>query len=244
VKRREHYQERRAHADGWEVWELFGNKKFIVSSFTPDGVYEIEPDKDGWLPWYPTEGSACPVDGDQMVEVDHFEDKEVRRFKGKAGDTRWEKTSQFNITRYRLVEEEIIKPCSICGKGPYDSEDVYVGTGDGTGNSFAHKSCYDKREAEQVDPYAELKAAYEAGETIQVMCSYGWEAAKTPSWSYPVEEYRVKPTTVKMWQWVVGTGGHTMLTNGFFPTVEEMEREYRLHKVIQRADWTEIEVPE
>jgi hypothetical protein len=152
MKRRSHYQERRAHADGWKVWELFGNKEFIASRFTPDGVYEIEPDKDGWVPFYATEDSVCPVDGGQMVEVDHFEDKEVRRFKGKAGDTRWEKTSQFNITRYRLVKE--------------------------------------------VDPYAELKAAEKAGETIQAIVGCVWrDCFGDLVWSQPPEQYRVKPKT-------------------------------------------------
>jgi hypothetical protein len=104
VKRREHYQERRAHADGWEVWELFGNKKFIVSSFTPDGVYEIEPDKDGWIPFYATEDSVCPVDDGQKISIDNNYPEHIINI-DEAGSRVWSNAPRYPITRYRLVED-------------------------------------------------------------------------------------------------------------------------------------------
>jgi hypothetical protein len=46
--------------------------------------------------------------------------------------------------------------CSICGF-ELKPDDVHIGTGDGTGKSFAHESCYYRHES---DRYKELAMFY------------------------------------------------------------------------------------
>lgn len=52
--------------------------------------------------------------------------------------------------------------------------------------------------APEVDPYAELKAAFKAGKVIQTRRSLGcdwtdWHISYEPTWTSPVENYRIKP---------------------------------------------------
>lgn len=50
------------------------------------------------------------------------------------------------------------------------------------------------------DPYAELKAAFAAGKTIQGYSLHDeqWRDLPAPAWSRPAEDYRVKPEPVKV----------------------------------------------
>ena len=76
-KRRPHYQERRAHADGWEIehrmitmqdgWRpVFNHPDFD----NPNLEFHIVPDADGWLPWYGSEDGKGPLEGNPMVEAE------------------------------------------------------------------------------------------------------------------------------------------------------------------------------
>lgn len=63
-------------------------------------------------------------------------------------------------------------------------------------------------------------------------------AYREVSWA---ELHESKPKTVKMWQWVVKYGtGAPCITTHFFKS----ENEVKGVDIIQRADWTEIEVEE
>ncbi len=79
-KRRSHYQERRAHADGWEVEVYVSREKVGLPSSNPrwlgDLKYRIVPDADGWLPWYGTTNGIGPFDDNPVVQV-QFSDGEV-----------------------------------------------------------------------------------------------------------------------------------------------------------------------
>lgn len=53
------------------------------------------------------------------------------------------------------------------------------------------------------------------------------------------------PKKVKMWQWVLQhEKNYLCMTVYFHATREKVEAEYPDYKVVQRADWTEIEVEE
>lgn len=51
-----------------------------------------------------------------------------------------------------------------------------------------------RRPLPSADPYAELKAAHAAGKVIEVRPIIGeWLTEPLPTWSFPVERYRIKP---------------------------------------------------
>ena len=71
MKRRAHYQQRRAEADGYTIVNKNGEQIHdIIWSRWAEGGLHIKPDKEGWIPWYPTEYSVCPVDNGQIVDID------------------------------------------------------------------------------------------------------------------------------------------------------------------------------
>lgn len=103
--------------------------------------------------------------------------------------------------------------------------------------------------------HAELKAAFEYGVPIQSQVKKidtwtDWKDDPDPKWS---EEdwidYRIKPKEkqkVKMWQWVVYNELVEIYTldDLFYVDRAAVEENYSGldYKIIQRADWTEIEV--
>lgn len=113
MKRRPHYQERRAHADGWviecrqegmEAWSLVERPWFAESC-----EYRIIPDKDGWLPWYATEDSKCPVPPDTQVEIETSDDQDLGAVP--AGSLSWHDCGAgCSIVRYRIVQQAEIDP--------------------------------------------------------------------------------------------------------------------------------------
>lgn len=79
-----------------------------------------------------------------------------------------------------------------------------------------------------------------------------WLEVNNPLWKEEVK-YRLvepepeKPKTVEMWQWVVRgkLSGHIWKTDRFYQCVEDLQKvwDHENYDVIQRADWTRIEVP-
>jgi hypothetical protein len=70
-----------------------------------------------------------------------------------------------------------------------------------------------------------------------------WE--KVAGW-WSAAEYRlIEPQNkkIKMWQWVVNTGKAVYLT-AFYETQEQVIKGWLGSRIIQRADWTEIEIEE
>jgi hypothetical protein len=113
MKKHKHYQQMRAMADGWEVEVQRGNGFWALSSYVVSDEslkYRIVPDKDGWIPWYPTEYSVCPIDNGQIVDIDTKITGLRKQYKTECWH--WSNIWSNNvpngniITRYRLVEEE------------------------------------------------------------------------------------------------------------------------------------------
>lgn len=106
-QRRPHYQERRAHADGWdiEVWNTISKmwRPCEVPYFVTSCKYRIVPDADGWLPWYAHEGAVCPVPEGVAYEVRHrngiISDSACKLW--------WDTKSHVNthIVAYHIIEE-------------------------------------------------------------------------------------------------------------------------------------------
>ena len=113
MTKHKHYQQMRAMADGWEVEVQRGNGFWALSSYVVSDEslkYRIVPDKDGWIPWYPTEYSVCPIDNGQIVDIDTKITGLRKQYKTECWH--WSNIWSNNvpngniITRYRLVEEE------------------------------------------------------------------------------------------------------------------------------------------
>lgn len=81
---------------------------------------------------------------------------------------------------------------------------------------------------------------------VQIMCDEKWLSIVGPNWDSMYEYRLVEPAKkkVKMWQWVVEYTGRVTLTSYFYTTEKEAMNFWCGCKVIQRADWTEIEVDE
>lgn len=104
--------------------------------------------------------------------------------------------------------------------------------------------------------HAELIKAWADGTTIESKRKDSddtmWMIDPNPSWGYDWLEFRIKPKEkqkVKMWQWVFKNtwGNKTIvgITESFFAneqSVEEVVGDDKHVSIIQRADWTEIEV--
>jgi len=59
-------------------------------------------------------------------------------------------------------------------------------------------------EVRKVDEYAHLKEAYFQGKTIQLLIDGKWKDIKsTPTWNYPIKDYRIKPKTKTLVKWLV-----------------------------------------
>ena len=120
-KRRPHYQERRAHADGWEIEHRMITMQFAGFAPTywnedgwrpvfnhpdfdnPNLEFHIVPDADGWLPWYGSEDGKGPLEGNPMVEAE-FSDHQ--RLVGTQGNWTWGS----GIKLYRPHQEPAEKP--------------------------------------------------------------------------------------------------------------------------------------
>ena len=100
--------------------------------------------------------------------------------------------------------------------------------------------------------HAELMKLYAEDATETDIVWERWEYAKPPDYTWndcynvpiwnPDWEYRRKPKTVKMWQWVyTGLSGRIHLS-GFYPNKEAVEDDMQNATVLQRAEWTEIDV--
>lgn len=69
---------------------------------------------------------------------------------------------------------------------------IYV---DGNSAVCYSPNCFELVVREETDPYAELKAAYAEGKTIE-MCfenGTGWSRISNPHFDFPPEKYRIKP---------------------------------------------------
>ena len=96
------------------------------------------------------------------------------------------------------------------------------------------------------DPYAELKAAAkDPMKQVRLKCN-PWPKEDTliSMWAYPPEDYEIrdKPKAkVKMWLWVLQGNDGKFITSSYFyetaPVIDDL-------KVIQRLDWSMIEVEE
>jgi hypothetical protein len=106
--KRSHYQERRAHADGYEIEVLdIGNKWSHINDprFQDDTKYRIVPDTNGWLPYYATEDSVCPVGHNDRVDT-VWSDGDTRA-NVQASQHKWSGAYEFDfvITHYRPHKE-------------------------------------------------------------------------------------------------------------------------------------------
>jgi len=103
--KRNHYQARRAHADGWEVeymfeglWDTILNPSFMLNT-----EYRIVPDANGWIPFYATEDSVCPVEGVVVDLVCVYNDELTEAASMPSNQATWNKYSA--ITHYRPHKE-------------------------------------------------------------------------------------------------------------------------------------------
>ncbi len=82
---------------------------------------------------------------------------------------------------------------------------------------------------------------------VQYEIEGDWYVAHTPTWnekgSFRLVEPEPVKRRVKMWQWVFyNIANNPTITNRFFPSEEAFREAMHGYSVIQRADWTEIEV--
>lgn len=99
--------------------------------------------------------------------------------------------------------------------------------------------------------HAELIKKWAEGAVIQVKLSNGtwFDVQGNPSWSV-ICEYRVKPTLVKKWKWVIKTENKFMyVTNGLYSSPDDYfsrVRDATINnvEVLQKIDSTMIEVEE
>jgi len=108
----------------------------------------------------------------------------------------------------------------------------------------------------RIDPYRELKEAQERGETIQTRDgSGGWfdvikgfavydAIERGDALPYPVEDYRIKPKTKKLYLWAVNSNGSWSVHSWMCETVDEVQQAYNKDVVneFKRLDNTIIEV--
>ena len=106
-----------------------------------------------------------------------------------------------------------------------------------------------EKDYRHIDEYREFKNAQESGKIIQMIDKETgvWNDIPhfTLRFDMTKEYYRIKPNTIKMWQWIYRlNNGEVRISRKFFPDEETMQRHYdkSTTKIIKRADWTEIEV--
>lgn len=233
MQKHKEYQFLRALSDGWKI-EYNTSEGWKHISYIPpnhNGL-RIVPDEDDFLPFYAHKESECPVDEILLVECE-YPDGEV--IVGGAGKFDW--TDRDSITRYRLVKSQ--RP-DCFNKGIEGGSECYF------------PECIYHAKDEPIcdgDPYSELKAAHEAGKTIQQLFSDDgseqiW-SDKFEGWHLPVDKYRIKPKTKKkMWQWIGRTKMGEVFLTEFHASKEEAQSAHNcdLVEIIQRADWTEIDI--
>jgi len=73
----------------------------------------------------------------------------------------------------------------------------------------------------QTDPYAELKKAHAEGKVIQALIGGAWSDCHYPTFSYPLDTYRIKPDEIP---WIEWNGGECPLKD---EEAEEWEYKYR-----------------
>ena len=219
-----HYQEIQAYANCWGI-ELKTESGVWIGAANPcfyaHRQYRIVPDAEGWLPHFAHKDSECPVDGGQMIEVES--DTGVRDIDLGSMYIWASKHDSHQITRYRLVEDHL---------------DI---------DELVETQCI---QTKKPDEYVGLKEAHERGETIQIPFDQGWvDTEGEPSWSLPAEQYRIKPKTKKLWQWIIKDNSvpeepYYYLTEMFYATRDELEEFLvtRTSEVFQKANWTMIEV--
>lgn len=102
-----------------------------------------------------------------------------------------------------------------------------------------------------VDPYWEYRRAQAIGEIVQYQNAEGeWvdppESVEHWDFCYPPDRYRIKPDSEPVWQWLYRLpNGAIQSTVGFFPNEGSAKRSLgEACEILQRADWTEIEVYE
>lgn len=103
-KKHKHYQCIRAFTDGWKIEVKSLNGDWVVieyPSFYEDEEYRVVPDAYGWLPWYATEDSVCPVDRDAVVAAK----SKNRDGVSSANVFTWNTDTTEPITHYRIVRE-------------------------------------------------------------------------------------------------------------------------------------------
>ncbi len=91
------------------------------------------------------------------------------------------------------------------------------------------------------DEYAEIRKSFYDGKTIQYYeeSSGRWFVAASPSWTLPVDEYRIKPEKpVYEYQWYyIDSVTNVFLTSGHYVDIEETEKETKILNV----DWKPFE---
>jgi hypothetical protein len=100
-------------------------------------------------------------------------------------------------------------------------------------------------EVRKIDEYAHLKEAYLKGKIIQVRLYGEWlDIKNTPTWNYPVEEYRIKPKpkTKKMVQWLFKCEKGNFFTNSDYYETGVKPTNVYLATPIKPLPHTEIEV--
>lgn len=107
---------------------------------------------------------------------------------------------------------------------------------------------------EEARRQAEVMLAFEEGKEIEfnrIGCANdNWQITESPSWNWSEFDYRVaqpKKRKVEKWQWVIeyeDNRRYQWITIGFYAYKSEVEADNPGCIVIQRADWTRIEVEE
>ena len=254
MSKHKHYQYLRAAANGWKIqrYNPYDKKWYRVplAVFADlDARIRIEADKDGWIPFYAHEDSKCPVDPEQRVEVQHADNK---IFAGKACETIWVDNGFHNITRYRpyKIEDEYQHLKEAQDRGEIIQENIGGEWQDKTDKDFiSHPNHY--RVKPYVNPFKALREAHERGDTIQVNhIVHGWVDIKgSTAWLLPVENYRIKPKTKKLYQWLLlnkqfPEKPEYYLSDILYETEADIKKELALTtaSVVKRIDNSMVEI--
>jgi hypothetical protein len=105
-----HYSCIRAFADGWEIIQYMPiQKKWITvanPNFSPEFMFHVVPDENGWLPWY---GGECPVAAGTVVEVIYKGGPTIIMVQ--AHFIRWGHADKIrDIIAYRVIKEAETDP--------------------------------------------------------------------------------------------------------------------------------------
>lgn len=134
-QRRNHYQERRAHADGWDIevsgitphWDKALSPNF---DYDPTYAYRIVPDANGWLPWYPASDddlAARPVDMTLKVDVIWTDKDGNTSYATDLAGVIYFGQEQYPVTHYRPHKErKLVKTVKhyLLDNGEIETEEV------------------------------------------------------------------------------------------------------------------------